>query len=185
MEVGRRTFWCSCESQNMNNEVGSASLTKGRISECRISAKEQSDCDGFENDLLSQCPLTFDFANSAILLGLTYLLGHMYVRVYIYIRAHMYARCKYYISVNAPKKSVLAGFPTQTHLKAGGAKLRLGKGSQLHCESLWIAIEPMDCHWRERQNPRNVTKMREIIGRAIGRGRGGRGWGTLLVQSFI
>lgn len=92
---------------------------------CRTSAKEQSDCDGFENDLLSQCPLTFDSANSAILLGLTYLLGHMYVRVYIYIRAHMYARCKYYISVNAPKKSVLAGFPTQTHLKAGGAKLRL------------------------------------------------------------
>ena len=37
----------------------------------------------------------------------------------------MYAEGKYFISVNAPEKSVLAGFPTQTHLKAGGAKLRL------------------------------------------------------------
>ena len=109
----------------INKESGSSSLSIGRLFVCRTSAKEQSDCDDFENNLLSQCPLTFDFANSAILLGLTYLLGHMYVRVYIYIRAHMYARCKYYISVNAPKKSVLAGFPTQTHLKAGGAKLRL------------------------------------------------------------
>ena len=69
--------------------------------------------------------LTFDSANSAILLGLPYLLGHMYVRAYIFVRAHIYARCKYYISVNAPKKSVLAGFPTQTHLEADGAKLRL------------------------------------------------------------
>ena len=37
----------------------------------------------------------------------------------------MYAGCKFLISGDAPKKSVLAGFPTQTHLKAGGAMLRL------------------------------------------------------------
>ena len=40
-------------------------------------------------------------------------------------KAHMYAGSEFYISANAPKKSVLTGFPTQTHLKAGGAKLRL------------------------------------------------------------
>ena len=69
--------------------------------------------------------LTFNSANSAILLELPYLLKHMYIRTYIFVRAHIYARYKYYISINAPKKSVLTGFPTQTHLKAGGAKLRL------------------------------------------------------------
>ena len=59
------------------------------------------------------------------MLGLTFLLGYMYNRAYIYVRAYMYARCKYYISVNASKKSVLAGFPTQTHLKAGGDQARV------------------------------------------------------------
>ena len=43
----------------------------------------------------------------------------------LFVKADMYAGGKYFISVNAPKKSVLAGFPTQTHLEAGGAKLRL------------------------------------------------------------
>ena len=125
MKVGGDYFDDFMKSSNISNKSGSSSLSIERVFICRTSAKEQSNCDDFENNLLSVSALTIDSANSAILLELTYSLEYMYVRAYIFVRAYMYARCKYYISVNAPKKSVLAGFPTQTHLKAGGAKLRL------------------------------------------------------------
>lgn len=89
MKVGGDHFDDFMKSSNISNESGSSSLSIERVFVCRTSAKEQSDCDGFENDLLSVSALTIDSANSAILLGLTYSLGYIYVRAYMFIRAHV------------------------------------------------------------------------------------------------
>ena len=66
----------------------------------------------------------------------------------IFSKAHMYAGGEFYISTNAPKKSILAGFPTQTHLKAGGAKLRLPYTDRnlLLCQTLHpLVLESWPC----------------------------------------
>lgn len=49
-----------------------------------------------------------------------------------FAKAYMYAGGGFVISGNTPKKSVLAGFPTQTHLRPVGAKLRLAVAESIY-----------------------------------------------------